>query len=182
MEKEVEWLQGEKRQLEAHINRTEIWGENLGKWRAVVQSVEVNMFTTKISIRILFLKNNHYILHRNLSELCTYSNLIDLFIVSILRHEFQVPDEKEPPQFVMVVHMLANDTVEGEEDISTGWVVCRSLCQFQELHRKLRTMCSEIKSLELPSNTFKFLFGKTDRASLEKAKQQIQKYLEVFKL
>lgn len=129
LEKEVEWLQGEKRQLEAHINRTEIWGENLGKWRAVVQSVEV-------------------------------------------------PDEKEPPQFVMVVHMLANDTVEGEEDISTGWVVCRSLYQFQELHRKLRTMCSEIRSLELPSNTFKFLFGKTDKASLDKAKQQIQKYLE----
>ncbi|XP_044758531.1 sorting nexin-25 isoform X2 [Coccinella septempunctata] len=129
LEKEVEWLQGEKRQLEAHINRTEIWGENLGKWRAVVQSVEV-------------------------------------------------PDEKEPPQFVMVVHMLANDTMEGEESISTGWVVCRSLYQFQELHRKLRTMCSEIRSLELPSNTFKFLFGKTDKASLEKAKQQIQKYLE----
>ncbi|KAK9875772.1 hypothetical protein WA026_009565 [Henosepilachna vigintioctopunctata] len=129
LEKEVEWLQGEKRQLEAHINRTEVWGENLGKWRAVVQSVEI-------------------------------------------------PDEKEPPQFVMVVHMMENDTVEGEESISTGWVVCRSLYQFQELHRKLRHMCSEIRSLELPSNTFKFLFGKTDRASMDKAKQQIQKYLD----
>ncbi|KAL3267070.1 hypothetical protein HHI36_011211 [Cryptolaemus montrouzieri] len=78
----------------------------------------------------------------------------------------------------MVVHMMENDTMEGDENISTGWVVCRNLYQFQELHRKLRPMCSEIKSLELPSSTFKFLFGKTDRASLEKTKHQIQKYLD----
>lgn len=42
LENEVEWLQGEKRQLEAHLTRTEIWAENLGKWKAVVQSAEVN--------------------------------------------------------------------------------------------------------------------------------------------
>jgi sorting nexin-25 len=42
----------------------------------------------------------------------------------------------------------------------------------------LRPLCSEIRALELPSNTFKFLFGKTDKGSLEKAKQQIQKYLD----
>lgn len=129
MEKEVEWLQGERRQLEAHLTRTEVWGENLGKWRTVVQSAEV-------------------------------------------------PDEREPLQFVLVVQM-AEDQIDGEESISTGWVVCRSLTQFQELHRKLRPLCSEIRALELPSNTFKFLFGKSDRASLEKAKQQIQKYLDV---
>lgn len=41
LEKEVEWLEGEKRQLEAHISRTETWGENLGKWRAIVQSADV---------------------------------------------------------------------------------------------------------------------------------------------
>lgn len=41
LEKEVEWLQGEQRQLEAHLSRTETWGENLGKWRAVVQSADV---------------------------------------------------------------------------------------------------------------------------------------------
>lgn len=66
-----------------------------------------------------------------------------------------------------------------DEEISKGWVVCRSLPQFQELNRKLRPLCSGLKSLELPSNTFKFLFGKSDKASLEKAKQQIQKYLDV---
>lgn len=41
LEKEVEWLQGEQRQLEAHLSRTETWGENLGKWRAIVQSADV---------------------------------------------------------------------------------------------------------------------------------------------
>ena len=40
--KEVEWLQGEKRQVEAHLNHTEMWAEHLGHWRADVQSAEVN--------------------------------------------------------------------------------------------------------------------------------------------
>lgn len=75
--------------------------------------------------------------------------------------------------------MLENDNVEGDEGISTGWVVSRTLSQFQELHRKLRPLCSDIRSLELPSQSFKFLFGKSDKNSLEKAKAQIQKYLEV---
>lgn len=78
--------------------------------------------------------------------------------------------------------MLENDTVEGDEGISTGWVVSRTLPQFQELHRKLRPLCSDIRSLELPSQSFKFLFGKSDKNSLEKAKGQIQKYLEVSDL
>lgn len=41
--KEVEWLQGEKRQLEAHLNHTETWAEHLGHWRADVQSAEVGV-------------------------------------------------------------------------------------------------------------------------------------------
>lgn len=130
LEREVEWLQGEQRQLEAHLTRTEVWGENLGKWRAVVQSAEI-------------------------------------------------PDEREPPQFVIVVHMVEDHSPDGEEGISTGWVVLRTLPQFQDLHRKLRPLCSGVKSLELPSQSFKFLFGKSDRNSLDKAKAQIQKYLQV---
>ncbi|XP_066254123.1 sorting nexin-25-like [Euwallacea similis] len=129
LEKEVEWLQGEKRQLEAHLTRTETWAENLGRWIAVVQSAEI-------------------------------------------------PEEKEPPQFVLVVQMSENDALDGETGISSGWVVCRSLTQFQELHKKLRPLCADVKNLDLPSNTFKFLFGKSDRASLDKAKMQIQKYLD----
>ena len=43
LEKEVEQLTGEKRQLEAHLSRTESWSEHLGQWRAVVQSAEVNI-------------------------------------------------------------------------------------------------------------------------------------------
>nr|XP_023024783.1 sorting nexin-25 [Leptinotarsa decemlineata] len=128
LENAVEWLQGEKRQLEAHLTRTEIWAENLGRWRAIVQSAEI-------------------------------------------------PNEREPLQFVLVVQMSEDESPDGEETICTGWVVCRSLTQFQELHKKLRPLCSDIRSLELPSNTFKFLFGKTDKLTLDKAKQQIQKYL-----
>lgn len=75
--------------------------------------------------------------------------------------------------------MAEDDGCDGEGSICTGWVVCRSLSQFQELHKKLRPLCSEIRNMDLPSNTFKFLFGKTDKVSLEKAKQQVQKYLDV---
>lgn len=128
LQQEVEWLQGEKRQLEAHISRTEIWGENLGKWRAIVQNAEI-------------------------------------------------VDDKETPTFVIVVHMQSDD--EDEEETSSGWVVSRSLTQFQELHRKLRPLCAEVKGLELPSQTFKFLFAKSEKTTLDKAKLQIQKYLEV---
>ncbi|XP_018331771.1 sorting nexin-25 isoform X2 [Agrilus planipennis] len=129
LEREVEWLEGEQRQLEAHINRTETWGENLGKWRAIVQSADIT-------------------------------------------------EEKEPPLFVIVVHVLEKDLSDEDDGISTGWVVSRTLPQFQELHRKLRPLCSDVRNLELPSHTFKFLFGKTDKNSLDKAKVLIQRYLD----
>ena len=70
---------------------------------------------------------------------------------------------------------------ENEADecsISTGWVVLRKLPDFQELHRKLRQLCSNVRNLELPSQPLKF-FGKIDKSSSEKAKIQIQKYLSV---
>ncbi|XP_043269106.1 sorting nexin-25 isoform X2 [Venturia canescens] len=123
--KEVEWLQGEKRQLEAHLTHTEMWAEHLGRWRADVQSAET-------------------------------------------------PDNGDPPQFILVVHMAEDEG--NAESISTGWVVFRKLPEFQELHRKLRQLCSNVKTLELPSQPLKF-FGKTDKNSLDKAKMQIQKYL-----
>lgn len=86
------------------------------------------------------------------------------------------------------------------ENISTGWVVLRSLTEFhviyllssenvlfrfnasftfQELNRKLRPLCPEIRTLDLPSTAFKLFFIKNDKASSEKAKGQIQKYLNV---
>ncbi|XP_015608529.1 sorting nexin-25 isoform X2 [Cephus cinctus] len=123
--KEVEWLQGERRQLEAHLTHTEMWAEHLGHWRADVQSAET-------------------------------------------------PENGEPPQFVLVVHMAEDEA--NEESISTGWVVLRKLPEFQELHRKLRQLCANVKTLELPSQPLKF-FGKSDKNTLDKARMQIQKYL-----
>ncbi|XP_057339890.1 sorting nexin-25 [Microplitis mediator] len=122
--KEVEWLQGEKRQLEAHLTHTEMWAEHLGKWRCDVQSGEI-------------------------------------------------PDNGDPPQFILVVHMAQE---ENDDGISTGWVVFRKLPEFHELHRKLRLVCTNVKNYELPSQPLKF-FGKTDRNALEKAKNQIQRYV-----
>ncbi|XP_050362847.1 sorting nexin-25 isoform X3 [Nymphalis io] len=96
-------------------------------------------------------------------------------------HSAEIIDESKPPQFVIVVHMAEQEPTNADEkpeQISTGWVLLRTLNEFQELHRKLRPMCSELKNLELPSNSFKFIFGKNDKNSLDKAKTLIQKYLE----
>lgn len=87
-----------------------------------------------------------------------------------------MPDNGDPPQFILVVHMAADE--ESEDKISTGWVVLRKLTEFQELHRKLRQLCSSVKNLELPSQPLKF-FGKSDKNTIDKARAQIQKYLNV---
>ncbi|XP_003700301.1 sorting nexin-25 isoform X1 [Megachile rotundata] len=123
--KEVEWLQSEKRQLEAHLTHTEMWAEHLGHWRAEVQSAEM-------------------------------------------------PDNGDCPHFVLVVHMAEDE--DNTESICSGWVVLRKLQDFQDLHRKLRQLCPTVKALELPSQPLKF-FGKSDKNTLDKAKIQIQKYL-----
>jgi sorting nexin-25 len=136
LEKEIENLKNEKRQLEAHLLRTETWSENLGKWRAAVESVEI-------------------------------------------------PEDKDTPEFLIVVQVdeMPKEATEEEiydENISTGWVVLRTLDDFHELHKKIRPLCTQLKSLDLPSNnTFILFFGKNDKGSLDKAKSQIQRYLNV---
>ncbi|XP_055616626.1 sorting nexin-25 [Toxorhynchites rutilus septentrionalis] len=139
LEKEIDWLRGEKRQLESHLLRTEVWGEYLGKWRAIVESVDLS-------------------------------------------------DDKEPqPQFMIVVQVdEMNDcgkedvatAMDAADSISTGWVVLRTLAQFHELHKKLRPMCAELKTIDLPANNLLKLFlFKNDKTLLEKTKEQVQKYL-----
>ncbi|KAJ8676394.1 hypothetical protein QAD02_012181 [Eretmocerus hayati] len=123
--KEVEWLQGERRQLEAHLSHTETWADHLGHWRADVQSAET-------------------------------------------------PENGEPPEFVLVVHKVADEA--DETSISTGWVVLRKLPEFQELHKKLRQLCPIVRNLDLPSQPIKF-FGKADKNTMDRAKTQIQKYM-----
>lgn len=141
VEKEIENLKHEKRQLEAHLLRTETWTENLGKWRATVESVEK-------------------------------------------------PEDKETPEFLIVVQVdempkeaKEDEVYDADENISTGWVVLRTLVDFHELHKKIRPICTELKSLDLPSNnSFILFFGKNDKMSLDKAKSQIQRYLNVSPL
>uniref|UniRef100_A0A2M4AE09 Putative sorting nexin-25 n=1 Tax=Anopheles triannulatus TaxID=58253 RepID=A0A2M4AE09_9DIPT len=138
LEREIQWLHGERRQLESHLLRTEVWCEYLGRWRAIVESV-------------------------NFSDNC------------------------EPPQFMIVVQVNEmNDcgrdgvatALDATESISTGWVVVRSLSQFHALHGTLRPMCSDLRQLDLPSNNaFKLFLLKNDRALLERAKAQVQRYL-----
>ncbi|XP_028171900.1 sorting nexin-25 isoform X1 [Ostrinia furnacalis] len=118
-------------------------------------------------------------LEAHLARTDTWAEHLGLWRATV--HSAEIIDESKPPQFVIVVHMAEQEVISCDdrpEQISTGWVLLRTLNEFQELHRKLRPLCSELKNLELPSNSFKFLFGKNDRNSLEKAKTLIQKYLE----
>lgn len=46
----------------------------------------------------------------------------------------QVIDESKPPQFVIVVHMAEQESTHNEErpeQITTGWVLLRTLNEFQ---------------------------------------------------
>nr|CAD7400427.1 unnamed protein product [Timema cristinae] len=102
LEKEVERLEGEKRQLEAHLTRTEVWGEHLGQWRASVQSAEIS-------------------------------------------------EDKECPQFVLVVHILEDET--DSESVSTGWFVLEDerLNQSEALYTFLSPSSEHLKHISLPS-------------------------------
>lgn len=138
LEKEIENLKNERRQLESHLQRTETWTESLGKWRATVETVEI-------------------------------------------------PEDKDTPEFLIVVQAdevpreaKEDEIYEPDENISAGWVVLRTLDDIHELHKKMRPLCTQLKSLDLPSNnTFILFFGKNDKGSLDKAKSQIQRYLNV---
>lgn len=106
----------------------------------------------------------------------------------------EVSDEKESLQFMILVHVdedinapvQPTSSKNGDSGhanlrkrpsgISSGWVVMRSLNQVHELQRKLRHVSSNLKAIDLPTN-FKFFFLKTDRHGQEKAKSQIQKFL-----
>ncbi|XP_017051936.1 sorting nexin-25 [Drosophila ficusphila] len=106
----------------------------------------------------------------------------------------EVSDEKESLQFMILVHVDEDINAPAQptsfkngesghanmrkrpSGISSGWVVMRSLNQVHELQRKLRHVSSNLKAIDLPTN-FKFFFLKTDRHGQEKAKAQIQKFL-----
>ncbi|XP_037824620.1 sorting nexin-25 isoform X1 [Lucilia sericata] len=102
----------------------------------------------------------------------------------------EISDEKESLQFMILVHVdedinaPASYKTSGKPEartgsISSGWVVMRSLNQVHELQRKLRHVSANLKSFDLPTN-FKFFFLKNDKHALEKAKQQIQRFLNII--
>lgn len=118
LEKEMDWLKSEKRQTEAHLRRTDAWTEHLGKWKATIQSVEVRLQLPKLPAHVIY---NRFVF------------------------AFQVSDEKESLQFMILVHVDEDinappATKNGESStgraqrrrpsgISSGWVVMRSLNQ-----------------------------------------------------
>ncbi|XP_034118570.1 sorting nexin-25 [Drosophila albomicans] len=148
LEKEMEWLKSEKRQTEAHLRRTDAWTEHLCKWKATIQSVEVS--DEKESLQFMILVH--------------------------VDEDINAPPQAAPKNGDSISSSTGRAQRRRPSGISSGWVVMRSLNQVHELQRKLRHVSSNLKSLDLPTN-FKFFFLKTDRHAQEKAKGQIQKFL-----
>ena len=44
LESEIESLRSDRRALEFHIDRTETWTENIGKWRANINNADVRSY------------------------------------------------------------------------------------------------------------------------------------------
>jgi len=78
------------------------------------------------------------------------------------------------PATTSPVHIMENE----ERRNLTSWMVARSLAEFHDLQKRLQTYFSWTKQLELPS-LGKPLFGKlSDKAAIDKAKVQIQRFLD----
>lgn len=176
LDKEVDWLKMEKRQLEAHLSRTEIWGEHLGKWRAVVQSVEVTFLASQTSKIALITNYDSRKGFRWKGATSVYDSGANW------GESWRKPSKWQSGQWkhlnrmgcATVAHRVSCDLLSSE----SRYLVLNVLT-FQELNRKLRPLCPEIRTLDLPSTAFKLFFIKNDKASSEKAKGQIQKYLNV---
>lgn len=127
MEKERENLMHEKKQLEAHILRMQMWCENQGKWRAHVYETET------------------------LEE-----------------------GEKKTPVFVLIIHLVGSGMSQNLQKSSHGWVVSRTLPEFQKMHRQLVQIGSWLKKKDLPTIG---RFTTVDDKFIQESKTAINEYL-----
>ncbi|ESO93906.1 hypothetical protein LOTGIDRAFT_228630 [Lottia gigantea] len=91
--------------------------------------------------------------------------------------EVDTVGDKPVAYFVLVVHLSGQGGGQGLQDSVQGWVVSRTLEEFQALHSKLILICPWLKKKDMPSlslNPFKSI----DSAFLEKAKTSLDEYLQ----
>jgi len=123
IEEDIDRLKTERRQLEFHIERTDLWCEMLGHWNATISSAQYDLETKA-----------------------------PLFVICVSGDEFT--------------------------ENHLGWVVCRSLDDFKNLHNKLKE-CTSWMSKDLPISSKKW-FKKFGSESLEALSASLQEYLTII--
>ena len=58
---EIEKLKSDRRQLEFHIDRTEVWAENVGRWKAHIYNSEASQNIKEIVTNVNVQKNEEQI-------------------------------------------------------------------------------------------------------------------------
>lgn len=173
-------------------NKLEQLQERLKTKKSALEALKASLKPDSQVLSILVkdienLKNEKRQLESHLLRTETWSSNLGKWRATV--ESCEIPEDKDTPEFLIVVQTdeileaKEDQNYDSDESISTGWVVLRTLDDFHELHKKIRPLCTELKSLDLPSNnTFILFFGKNDKGSLDKAKSQIQRYLNVSKI
>ncbi|XP_028171901.1 sorting nexin-25 isoform X2 [Ostrinia furnacalis] len=127
-------------------------------------------------------------LEAHLARTDTWAEHLGLWRATV--HSAEIIDESKPPQFVIVVHMAEQEVISCDdrpEQISTGWVLLRTLNEFQfvleddrlnqseALYTFLNPSSEYLKQGELPKkNKFSFstLFKSTSSEATSRSSQE----------
>ena len=160
LETEIENLRCDHKQLEAHVDRTALWSDNLGQWRVYLQSVQPGEEKETPQLVLLVHLNTD-------SEKVTGSQESGIGLSSL-------SNSMTNPQ-------LNIPGLDSNNVPSNGWVIVRKLSQLTDLHRKICQIAPWMKSVDVPTSQNKILFGKlSDKGLLEKVRTTSQTYFNTI--
>ncbi|KAF0304671.1 Sorting nexin-25 [Amphibalanus amphitrite] len=168
LEQEVDNLAGERRELEAHIERTDVWTQHLGHWTADVHSAEVGgQWDWGQTCRQVLEEKDMPVF------------VLVVYLVASPAGAVEAADATSPDEPGSPADPAAGKRpLDALLDNQRGWVVIRRLTDLLHVHGKLCQISPSLKSAELPPLPSKSLFSKgCDRAYLERAKIKVQNYL-----
>ncbi len=124
LENDVKKLRHDLSIYHTHILKTEVWCDNIGKW------------TTRVNSARIISPNDPFLTETGGGNSSTGSSLnssnnsnenLLLFEIHVQLHDDTVKTDKE----------LSDDTLMNKNQFRDGWVIYRSLKQFENLHEKL---------------------------------------------
>ncbi len=129
IEAEIESLKMARRQLEFHIDRTEIWAENVGRWNAHIYNSEVRPSSRNSTA--------HFMSDVARWNSTQYSSKLCVQIVK--------EGDRMVAYFVIVVHLPGAAPIQpqGNTGFTQGWVISRQLADFRALHQQVKQVKHE---------------------------------------